>query len=59
MKPMIAAGSLADLVIFDPESSWTVASDWRSRGVCDPLKGSTLSGQVRATIVGGSPIFEC
>jgi dihydroorotase len=59
MKPMIAAGSLADLVIFDPDSSWTVASDWRSRGVCDPLKGSTLSGQIRATIVGGSPIFEC
>ena len=57
-RPMVAAGALADLVIFDPEASWTVARPWRSRGVCDPLLGHTLSGQVRATVVGGCPVFE-
>ena len=53
----MAPDAVADLVVFDPEASWTVES-WRSRGVNEPLAGRTLTGRVRATLVGGCPVFE-
>ncbi len=57
-QPRIAAGEVADLVVFDPEVSWQPAQPWRSRGVNEPLAGRSLTGRVRATIVGGCPVFE-
>lgn len=52
-------GSLADLVIFDPERSWTVdAGQFVSRGQNTPLHGQRLKGQVMLTMAGGAIVFR-
>lgn len=49
----------ADVVIFDPDASWEVDADqFVSRGKNSPLHGATLRGQVVATLVGGSVVFN-
>lgn len=52
-------GSRADLVIFDPQRSWTVDADsFVSRGHSTPLHGQRLKGQVMLTMVGGRIAFR-
>jgi allantoinase len=57
-KGRIAAGSDADVVLFDPDQVWTYeATDSRTRGV-DPYAGRTFRGRVRRTIVRGRTVYE-
>jgi dihydroorotase len=55
----LAAGGPADLVIADPEATWTVEpSRFHSRGKSTPLAGRTLRGRVLATLVGGAIVHR-
>ena len=50
----LVAGGVADVCVFDPQSSWTVASAaLRSQGKHTPFSGYELPGRVRCTIVDG------
>ena len=52
-------GARADLVIFDPQRSWTEdAASFASRGRSTPLQGQRLKGQVMLTMVGGRIAFR-
>lgn len=52
-------GARADLVIFDPEASWTVdTAQFASRARSNPLQGQRLKGQVMLTMVAGTPAFR-
>lgn len=59
----LAGGSLipgqsADICVFDPNESWIVSRDTLiSKGKNSPLRGSRMTGRVRATMVGGR-LFE-
>jgi dihydroorotase len=47
-------GTPADVVVFDPEETWRVGSDTlSSRSANTPLRGMTLRGRVKLTLVGG------
>jgi dihydroorotase len=51
-------GAVADVTVFDPESEWVVDSDkFVSRGNNSPFHGTTLTGQVIATLVGGEIVY--
>ncbi len=55
----LAVGAQADVVIFDPEASWTVdASRFYSKGKNTPLDGHSLRGQVVFTLVNGQIVYE-
>jgi dihydroorotase len=55
----LAVGGPADLVIADPEATWTVEpSRFHSRGKSTPLAGRTLRGRVLATLVGGAIVHR-
>lgn len=50
----LAPGSVADIVIFDPDAEWTVSEEAiASRSKNTPLLGLTVRGAVRWTIVEG------
>ena len=50
----LAAGSAADVVVFDAESQWTVdTADFASKGKNTPLAATVLKGKVLATVMGG------
>ncbi|MFN7835373.1 MAG: dihydroorotase [Burkholderiaceae bacterium] len=52
-------GMPADVCIFDPTDDWRVSTDTLvSQGRHTPYLGYTLSGRVRATIIGGRIAFE-
>ena len=52
-------GSPADIVVFDPQSRWTVDSaGFRSRSRNTPFEGWEVKGRVRRTIVGGETRYE-
>jgi dihydroorotase len=54
----LARGSVADVVVFDPESSCTVdPARIRSRSRNSPWLGETLPGVVRWTVVGGRVVY--
>ena len=54
----LAAGTPADVVLFDPEERWTVdVGRFASKGKNTPLAGHTLQGRVRLTIAGGETAF--
>ncbi|MCL2524359.1 MAG: dihydroorotase [Betaproteobacteria bacterium] len=54
----LTAGAVADICIFDPAAEWQVSADTlRSRGKNSPWLGQTLTGKVRATLVGGRVVF--
>ena len=54
----LAAGSRADICVFDPEARWCVTPDTlRSQGKNTPFPGEEMCGQVRATLVGGRLVF--
>ena len=50
----LAAGDVADIVLFDPDQAWVVdRATIRSKSVNTPLLGMTLTGKVKRTFVGG------
>ena len=52
-------GSLADIVLFDPDRSWTVdAEKLHSKSKNTPFDGLELTGRVVRTILGGKTVFE-
>jgi dihydroorotase len=55
----LKVGSIADVVVFDPNKSITVdRNKFRSKGKNSPFHGWQLSGSVRYTIVGGKVVFS-
>ena len=55
----LAQGASADVVLFDPDTRWTVnAAALASQGKHTPFLGYELTGQVKATIVAGHVAFE-
>jgi dihydroorotase len=55
----LAAGSPADVVVFDPSREWTVDADsLASKGKNTPLLGMALRGQVAATVYAGELVFQ-
>jgi dihydroorotase len=55
----LAVGAPADIVIFDPEASWTVdAARFYSKGKNTPLDGHPMRGQIMLTLVDGEIVFE-
>jgi len=58
VKGRIAEGNDADLVIFDPDTVWTVdPADLHHRHTLTPYAGRALRGAVRTTILRGETIF--
>ncbi|MTV27402.1 allantoinase AllB [Nitriliruptoraceae bacterium ZYF776] len=56
-KGAIVAGAEADLVVFDPEATWTVdAARLAHRHPVTPYDGQRLRGVVRTTYLAGRPI---
>lgn len=52
-------GSAADLVLFDPAATWTVAPErLRSKSRNTPWAGESLPGVVRMTVVGGRVVYQ-
>ncbi|PKL94097.1 MAG: dihydroorotase [Gemmatimonadetes bacterium HGW-Gemmatimonadetes-1] len=52
-------GGVADLVLFDPAATWTVAPErLHSKSRNTPWAGETLPGVVRMTVVGGRVVYE-
>ena len=52
-------GQLANLVVFDPEASWTVSeTTLSSRSYNTPLLGRTLPGVVRLTVAAGRLTYQ-
>lgn len=57
--PRIADGARADLVLVDPNESWTVtAAGLRSKGKNTPFMNREVKGRVRATVVAGEIVFD-
>jgi len=55
----LAEGAPADLMLFDPEETWTVhGEEMASRSRNTPFEGFELTGRVRATFLGGRPVFQ-
>ena len=55
----LAVGSIADVCVFDPDSSWTVTSEsLRSQGKNTPFLGSEMTGRVCTTLVGGRVVYQ-
>jgi dihydroorotase len=55
----LTIGAPADIVIFDPNATWTVdASRFHSKGKNTPLDGHVLRGQVLMTLVDGNVVYE-
>ncbi len=58
-KGAIVAGADADLVVWDPDASFTVeAGDLRHRHPVTPYAGTRLHGMVLATYVRGEKVYE-
>ena len=58
-KGVIAEGYDADLVVFDPDETWTVdGSQLLHRHPLTPYDGLTLAGRVRATYLRGDLIYD-
>ncbi len=52
-------GTPADVVLFNPDREWVVEPPkFASKGKNTPLQGTTLKGQVVATLVGGKVVFR-
>jgi dihydroorotase len=52
-------GGVADLALFDPAATWTVAPErLHSKSRNTPWAGETLPGVVRMTVVGGRVVYE-
>ncbi|MBF0185511.1 MAG: dihydroorotase [Magnetococcales bacterium] len=54
----LAVGAAADVVLFDPEESWTVdARQMRSKSKNSCFHGRRVKGRVKQTIVGGRIVY--
>lgn len=53
----IQIDSPADLVIFDPDETWTVG-EYVSKSVNSPFTGETLYGRVKYTICKGKIVYQ-
>jgi dihydroorotase len=57
--PTIKDGARADLVLVDPNRSWTIEpSRLRTKSKNTPFLGQTVKGMVLATVVSGQVVFE-
>lgn len=55
----LSVGASADVVLFDPDTRWTVSrAALASQGKHTPFLGYELPGQVKATIVAGQVAFQ-
>ena len=55
----LAPGARADIVLFDPEESFTVdPAKFRSKGRSTPFAGMTLRGAVKATYLAGRLVYK-
>ncbi len=55
----ITVGGPADLVLFDPNETWTVTEEhFRSKSANSPFIGRTLRGKVKKTICRGEIVYE-
>lgn len=55
----LAVGSAADICIFDPEANWQLTPEaLKSRGKNSPWLGYMMTGKVKATLVGGRPVYQ-
>ena len=55
----LAAGSFADLVVFDPAAEWSFAAkNSRSKSKNTPFDGASMVGRVKATICEGRVVFR-
>ena len=55
----LAAGNIADITVFDPDTEWTVdPATFRSKGRNTPYAGMQLRGRVEATIVDGRIVYR-
>jgi dihydroorotase len=55
----LAAGSVADLCVFDPRQEWQVRPEaLLSQGKHTPFAGHALQGRVRCTLVGGRVVHQ-
>lgn len=53
----VAAGSPANVTVFDPAETWTVrAESLQSRSLNSPWTGRALTGRVRHTVLSGRPV---
>ena len=58
-KGALAAGADADLVVFNPDESWTVtAADLHFRHKLSPYLNAQLRGRVEETWLRGEPVFR-
>lgn len=58
-KGSLQEGKTADIVIFDPNKTYTIdASRFASKSRNTPFQGRTVTGAVRATIAGGEVIYQ-
>ncbi len=57
---ILAAGGPADLILFDPDGTWTVEpASFKSRSANTPFAGRVLKGSVTMTLVGGRVSYRC
>lgn len=55
----LALGSLADIVVVDPEARWTVDREQSfSKSKNTPFHGRQVQGQALLTLFAGSPVFD-
>ena len=54
----VCEGAPADLVLFDPNASWTVQKPFASRSSNSPFLGMELPGVIRYTIAAGEIIYK-
>lgn len=58
-KGTVAEGKKADLVIFDPNPTYTIDKNtFVSKGKNTPFHGRTVTGEVRFTLVDGKVVYE-
>ncbi len=55
----LVVGSVADLILIDPDLEWTVnGTEFRSHCISSPLDGHALKGKVTHAIVGGEVRYQ-
>ena len=54
----VREGAPADLVLFDPEGTWTVTDSFASKSSNSPFIGETLPGVVKYTIASGEIVYR-